>query len=160
MKSQGIRIIVMPAIFFLFLLSIPLPVSGEEHPAALLQLAEEFHAMRGQYHRRWEPSAQEHKLDYAELVKKQKEQLAEFRQRLDTLDPTGWPVHSRIDYLLLRSEMDKLEFDLYVLRQIYRNPSFYVQQPLTNVSRHLPGDVSWEQILILSPSRIKRLKKS
>jgi hypothetical protein len=139
MKSLNKRISIFPAIFFLCLLVFPQAASSEEHPAALLQLAEEFHAVRGQYHRRWEPSAQEHKLDYAELVKKQKEQLAEFRNRFDSIDPTGWPVHSRIDYLLLRSEMDKLEFDLYVLRQIHRNPSFYVQQALTNVSRHLPG---------------------
>ena len=48
-------------------------------------------------------------------------------------------MHCKVDYLLLRSEMDALEFDLFVWRLTSRNPSFYVDQAIENVRRHLVG---------------------
>ena len=77
--------------------------------------------------------------DYAATVQKQKAELPRFRDRLDALDPSEWSVHAKIDYLLLRSEMDRLEFDLYVWRQTSRNPSFYVNQAIRNVGQLLTG---------------------
>ncbi|MBE3143190.1 MAG: DUF885 family protein [Planctomycetes bacterium] len=95
--------------------------------------------MRGYTARRWLPSAQAGVPDYMALVQKQKELLPTFRCRLEAMDPLGWTVHARIDYLLLRSEMDKLEWELYVVRQTTRNPGFYVDQAIDNVSRLLTG---------------------
>ncbi len=111
----------------------------EEHPQELLKLAEEFRAMRGYTGRRWEPSAHTSVPDYADLVEKQKGFLLQFRKRLDSLDPSNWSVHCKIDYLLLRSEMDKLEWELYVVRPTSRNPGFYVDQAISNVGRLLTG---------------------
>jgi len=117
----------------------PLIPGQDEHPPELLKLAEEFRVMRGYTGRRWQPSAQTGVPDYAGLVQKQKELLPQFRNRLDTLDPSGWSVHCQIDYLLLRSQMDKLEWELYVVRQTTRNPSFYVDQAIGNVGHLLTG---------------------
>lgn len=115
-------------------------VSGaDQHPPQLLKLAEEFRAMRGRYSRRWHPGWAEGLLDYAAIVQKQKEMLPKFRARLDSLDIKNWSVHNKIDYLLLRSEMDQLEWELYVIRQWSRNPGFYVSLALDNVRRHLTG---------------------
>jgi len=111
----------------------------DEHPPELIKLAEEFRAMRGYTARRWQPSAEAGVPDYAALVQKQKELLPHFRNRLDALDPSSWSVHCQIDYLLLRAEMDKLEWELYVVRQTSRNPSFYVDQAIGNVGRFLTG---------------------
>ena len=109
----------------------PVEVAGPDQlPADLLKLAEEFRAIRG-----WGSGVP----DYAATVQKQKEQLAHFRARLDALDHSQWSVHAKIDYLLLRSEMDRLDFDLYVWRQTSRNPSFYVNQGIRNVGRLLTG---------------------
>lgn len=114
-------------------------ITLEQHPAELLRLAEEFRAIRGYGSRRWTPGLESGIPDYAAIVQKQKEQLPIYRSRLDSLDPSSWSVHCRIDYLLLRSEMDKLEWELYVVRQTTRNPGFYVDQAIGNVGRHLTG---------------------
>ena len=111
----------------------PVDIPGpDEHPAELIQLTEEFRTILG-----WGSGAP----DYAGTVGRQKEKLPEFRARLEALDTSDWSVHEKIDYLLLRSEMDRLEFDLYVWRQTSRNPSFYVAQAIRNVSRHLTGGI-------------------
>lgn len=111
----------------------------ENHPQELLKLAEEFREMRGRYSRRWHPGWGDGVLDYAAHVKNQKEMLPVYRQRLDTLDIEDWSTHNKIDYLLLRSEMDQLEWELYVIRQWSRNPGFYVSLAIDNVGRHLTG---------------------
>src|SRR4030043_1663699 len=116
----------------------PIPAQ-DEHPQELLKLAEEFRAMRGYTARRWQASAETGVPDYAALVQKQKELLPLFRNRLDALDPSSWSVHCQIDYLLLRAQMDKLEWELYVFRQTPRTPSFYVDQAIGNVARLLTG---------------------
>ena len=109
----------------------PVDIPGpDEHPAELIQLTEEFRTILG-----WGSGVP----DYAGTVGRQKEKLPEFRARLEALDTSDWSVHEKIDYLLLRSEMDRLEFDLHVWRQTSRNPSFYVAQAIRNVGRHLTG---------------------
>ncbi len=111
----------------------------EQHPAELLKLAQEFRAIRGYNSRRWTPGLEDGIPDFAAIVQKQKEQLPIYRSRFDSLDPSNWSVHCKIDYLLLRSEMDKLEWELYVVRQTTRNPGFYVDQAIGNVGRLLTG---------------------
>jgi hypothetical protein len=111
----------------------------KNHPQELLKLAEEFREMRGRYSRRWHPGWGDGVLDYAAHVKRQKEMLPVYRQRLDSLDIENWSVHNKIDYLLLRSEMDQLEWELYVIRQWSRNPGYYVSLAINNVGRHLTG---------------------
>ena len=107
-----------------------------QHPPELIKLAEEFRAILG-----WGKGVP----DFAAVVQRQKEQLPKFRARLDSLDITNWSMHDKIDHLLLRSEMDDLEFDLYVWRQTSRMPNFYVDRAIRNVGRLLfggrrPGD--------------------
>jgi hypothetical protein len=111
----------------------------EEHPPELLELAESFRALRGYSSRRWEPGEEGGVPDFAAIAHKQKEELERLRSRLDELDTTDWSVHYKIDTLLLRAEMDKLEWELYVIRQWSRNPSFYVDRAIGNVKRHLVG---------------------
>lgn len=103
---------------------------GDEHPPELIKLAEEFRGIRGR--RSGIP-------DFAAEVKKQKELLSKFRARLDDMDISDWTMHFKIDYLLIRSEMDALEYELYVRRHTSRDPSFYVNAAIRNVRRHLTG---------------------
>jgi hypothetical protein len=109
----------------------PVKIPGpEQHPPELLKLATEFRSILG-----WGNGVP----DFASIVEMQKEKLPEFRARLDALDTTDWSVHYKVDYLLLRSEMDALEFDLYIWRSTSRDPSFYVNQAIAHVNRHLVG---------------------
>src|SRR4030043_1975329 len=109
----------------------PVEVPGpEKHPPELLKLTQEFRSLLG-----WGTGIP----DYSAVIQRQKEQIPLFRARLDSLDITNWSVHCKVDYLLLRSEMDALEFDLYIWRPTSRNPSFYVDQAIENVRRHLVG---------------------
>jgi len=107
--------------------SIPGP---EAHPPELLKLAQDLRSLR-----RWGGGIP----DFAAVVAKQKAELPKLRDRLDAMDISGWDMHFKIDYLLLRSEMDALEYELYVRRHITRDPSLYVNRAISHVERHLTG---------------------
>jgi len=53
-----------------------------------------------------------------------------FRLRLDKLDKTGWSRSDSVDFLCLRSAIERVNWELNILRNPYRNPDFYVQQSL------------------------------
>jgi len=64
--------------------------------------------------------------DYtAAAMAKQHQDLASYRSRLEAIDPSSWPAVQRTDHLLVRAEMNGLEFDHRVLRPWSRNPCFY-----------------------------------
>ena len=54
----------------------------------------------------------------------QRARLPEFQRRLAAIDSKGWPVSRRIDWNLVRAEMNGLEFDHRVLRPWSRHPGF------------------------------------
>ena len=62
----------------------------------------------------------------AAAVERQKAGLAELRSRFDGLDPTSWEMSDQVDYLLVRSELDMLEYGLHVYRATSRSPAFYL----------------------------------
>ncbi|WP_299535454.1 DUF885 family protein [Ulvibacterium sp.] len=59
-------------------------------------------------------------------MKKQREGLEEFQKRLDAFDTRAWSVSQRVDYQLVRAEMNGLEFQHRVVRPWARDPSFYL----------------------------------
>lgn len=56
----------------------------------------------------------------------QKRGLADLRARLAAIDPSGWPASAEVDYLLVRAEMNGLDFDHRVVRPWQRDPGLYV----------------------------------
>ncbi|MGH9160943.1 MAG: DUF885 family protein, partial [Vicinamibacteraceae bacterium] len=101
------------------------------HPQELVALTNAFRDWRGQTTRET--------VDYGVRVAAQRKGVAEFRQKLDAFRTDGWATHAKVDYLVLRSEIDDLGFDLDVIRQVSRNPDFYVTEAATAVSRHIGG---------------------
>jgi hypothetical protein len=64
--------------------------------------------------------------DYsAAAMAAQHAELAAWQARLEAIDRSQWPVAERIDWHLLRAEMNGLDFDHRVLRPWERMPSFY-----------------------------------
>lgn len=64
--------------------------------------------------------------DYtAAAMEGQRQALREYRERLNAIDPSSWPVSQQVDYHIVRAEMNGLEFDHRVLRPWSRNPGFY-----------------------------------
>lgn len=65
--------------------------------------------------------------DYtAAAAVQQKKALAEFHARFERLEPSPWPVRDQVDYLLVRSELDMLDYGLHVYRAPSRSPQFYL----------------------------------
>ncbi|HEU0225017.1 MAG TPA: DUF885 family protein [Steroidobacteraceae bacterium] len=52
-------------------------------------------------------------------------ELARFRGRLAALDPARWPVEQRVDYEILRAEMNGFDFYVRVLKPWERDPAWY-----------------------------------
>jgi len=55
----------------------------------------------------------------------QKSRVKKFQDRLAAIDPKGWTIPNRVDYEIVRAEMNGLEFDHRVLRPWSRMPVFY-----------------------------------
>ncbi len=65
--------------------------------------------------------------DYsAQAMTKQYQALAAYQRRLAVIDTSGWPVAQRVDYHLVKAEMNGLDFDHRVRQPWARDPAFYV----------------------------------
>ena len=111
--------------FFLLLLMGSYAVSAVSQTAGSPQdaLVEIFQAAQGLR----QPELVEGIPDFsAAAVERQKAGLAELRSRFDELDPTGWEMTDQVDYLLVRAELDMLDYGLHVYRATSRSPAFYL----------------------------------
>jgi hypothetical protein len=72
------------------------------------------------------PPLREGAPDYtaATLARKQAE-LKSWHARLAAIDPDSWPVAQRVDYEIVRAEMNGLDFYLRVLQPWARDPAWY-----------------------------------
>ncbi|HET6340849.1 MAG TPA: DUF885 family protein [Gemmatimonadota bacterium] len=103
--------------------------------------------------------------DYtAEAMAAQHARLADYRRRLAAIDPGEWPIPEKVDYELVRAEMNGLDFDHRVLRPWARNPAFYVMvfpSPTDVPARegpHVDGVIElWTYPLPLAPDRSAEL---
>lgn len=64
--------------------------------------------------------------DYTEATTARRfEELKRLQARLGAMDPSAWPLEQRIDYDLVRAQLNGLEFDIRWLRPWERDPAFY-----------------------------------
>ena len=105
--------------------------------------------------------------DYsAAAMAAQHRELPAWRQRLEAIDPSGWPVPQRVDWRLVRAEMDGLDFDHRVLRPWANNPAFYVtvfpsqsDQPARE-GPHADGSLElWTYTFPLAPARAAEMER-
>ena len=62
----------------------------------------------------------------AAAMSAQARDLPSFQRRLTAIDPGGWPVPQQVDWYIVQSEMNGLEFDHRVRKPWATNPAFYV----------------------------------
>ena len=81
--------------------------------------------------------------DYSrEAILEIKTKYQEFKTRLEEIPRQNWLVSDSVDYLILRSAMERVNWEFTVLNAPGRNPDFYVQQTL---------GVVFELLLISTP---------
>ncbi len=86
--------------------------------------------------------------DYSpEALAAYREKYFEFSSKLINLPHTGWSKSDSVDYLLLHSAIERVNWELNILKLPNRNPDFYVHQTLGAV---------YELLLIHSPIDRKR----
>jgi len=110
-------------VIFILYLSIVYVSAAELNPTndyqALLDLNVEFSKFR-------RPQMIDGIQDYSRSAMKSKEEgLKIFRKRLADIDPKGWTISEKIDYLLMKSKLNELDFQLRVTRPWERDPSTY-----------------------------------
>ncbi|CAN0580261.1 unnamed protein product, partial [Ectocarpus sp. 12 AP-2014] len=52
-------------------------------------------------------------------------ELADYRQRLDAIDTADWSIEEKVDWHILRAEMNGFEFNHKVLKPWVRDPAYY-----------------------------------
>jgi len=86
--------------------------------------------------------------DYSsEALAEYREKYFEFSSKLNNIPHTGWSKSDSVDYLLLHSAIERVNWELNILKLPNRNPDFYVHQTLGAV---------YELLLIHSPIDRKR----
>jgi hypothetical protein len=88
-----------------------------------------------------------------ESLAAQQRRYTQFRERLERLSRRGRTRRDSVDYLLVRSAIERVRWELEILRVPFRNPDFYVQQTLGAVYELLVisstmTDARMEEILL------------
>ncbi len=95
----------------------PLPATGDYQDLAAL-----FKAWRAFE----QPPLREGAPDYtAATFKKRRPEFEQLRARLSAIDTAGWPVHQRVDWLIVWAEMNGYDFNERILQPWARDPAFY-----------------------------------
>ena len=64
--------------------------------------------------------------DYRQqTIVKTQQTLQQYNNRLSKLDTAGWSVEQKVDYVLLRAEMNALDYNCRILQPWVRDPAFY-----------------------------------
>ena len=61
-------------------------------------------------------------------ISEREKKLPEFRHRLYAIDQTKWPVSRRVDWLVVQSALNSLEFEFKIQHPWRSDPGFYVDQ--------------------------------
>jgi len=84
-----------------------------------------------------------------ENVKNYKKKYGEFRKKLESINREGFTKSDSIDYLLLRSAIERVNWELNVLKLPHSHPEFYIDQTLGSI---------FDLLVISSPFTKKRAK--
>jgi len=104
------------------LLCLAAAVARADTPAGYESLARLFADWRAFEH----PPIKDGAPDYsAATFARRQQELRGFRERLDAIDTSAWPIEARVDHALVRAEMNGFDFYARVLQPWSRDPAFY-----------------------------------
>jgi hypothetical protein len=64
--------------------------------------------------------------DYrSQTIIKTQQTLLQYKNRLQKIDTAGWMLEQKVDYVLLRAEMNALDYNCRILKPWLRDPAFY-----------------------------------
>lgn len=99
------------------------PTTKEDGPSTYQELVDLFIEWR-EFHA---PEMIDGVPDYStQAMKKQHQELAAWKSRLNSFDTAGWSIKDQIDCYLVLAEMNGLDFDHRVVQPWVRDPAFYV----------------------------------
>jgi hypothetical protein len=88
-----------------------------------------------------------------EALEKNKQKYIEYSNQLKNISRENWSRSDSIDYLLMHSAIERVNWELNILRSPYRNPDFYIHQTIGAVYEllliHLPMIESRTRNIIL-----------
>lgn len=88
--------------------------------------------------------------DYSpEALENYKQMYIDYKSTLKLLPKTNWTRTDSVDYLLMQSAIERVNWELNILKLPYRNPDFYINQTL---------GVLYELLIINSPMTEARAK--
>jgi len=117
--STGIARLLGAILALALLIATPAPALAAGAYPELLELFREWQAFE-------RPALRDGAPDYtAPTLARKQAALRGYQSRLAALDPTAWPQEQRIDYELVRAQMNGLDFDLRVLQPWARDPAYY-----------------------------------
>ncbi len=100
---------------------------------ALVKLNDEFLEFR-------KPASADGLPDYSpEVMEAQITGLRGFFGRLEAIDPGGWTIPEKVDYLLVRAQLNELDFKHRVLKPWARDPGVYVSAIQRVAFQELPA---------------------
>lgn len=100
---------------------------GPENPPVVSRDYQDLVKLFQEFRDLLKPEVREGVPDYgAAAMEAQRRKLKELQQRLAAIDPADWPVPQRADYLLVRAELNGLDFQHRVIKPWARDPGFYL----------------------------------
>lgn len=87
--------------------------------ASLLQLSKKLHMLERAVLPNGVP-------DYRkETIKKNQQTLLQYKAQHTKMDTTGWPIEQQVDYVLVLTEINALDYNCRILQPWVRDPAFY-----------------------------------
>ncbi len=124
-RSQPLSPLFPPVTLLVVLLGLT-PTWAIAEQAGVTDSYRELLALFAEWREFEEPPRQNGAPDYGSAaMAAQAEGLSGLRQRLAALRMDGWSIAQKVDYHLLRAEMNGMDFNLRVLRPWARDPAFY-----------------------------------
>ena len=165
MRLKNFRDIIFPMLFavlvgLMFSLACTSPEKSEKQQARVTSSDsyEDLVALFREFREFEKPEIIDGVPDYSPAaMAKKREGLEKFRKRLEAIDPNGWPIPQKVDFVLVWAEMNGMEFYLRVLKPWWRDPVFYLPSqagagPVIDLGLDIP------ETLPLSSEELTKLK--
>jgi uncharacterized protein (DUF885 family) len=124
--GRGYPRVVLASLLVVFVSCQGAPGSGRQDLVESTRY-EDLLTLHGDWREFQQPAVTDGVPDYTPAAMgRQRQELTRYQARLAGIDPEGWPISQRVDYHVVRAEMNGLEFDHRVLRPWARNPAFYM----------------------------------